>query len=304
VKLRSLTIVAVGIAGLLAMAIFADPYRRLAGKFAGDRFLDGKPSRWWESAMSSPDPIVQAAAVERLGNANSTDSSVPMLQQIGFHGTELDSRLIALTILSEQKELPDGYVPAFESLLEESDATIRGAAAKGLDKRGRCPTSAIPALLGMLADDATRIPAIRALAKTKSENERAVAPLAGLLQHPSTEVRWQAARTLGKLGKVSKSAIPRLVLQMGDPEWEVREHAAEACGDIGPDAAAAFPDLARLLNDTNHKVRRDAVRALGKIGPTAVPILGDIKKLESDPSEIVKEAAAKTVTILESYEEK
>lgn len=295
-KVRSLLVVGGLVVVGLAAATFADPYHRISGKMNGDSFHEGRPLRWWDAALSSSDPVEQAYALERV---RIVTHSIPFLQDIASRATKIESRLIAISILSEQKDSPREYAQQFAGLLEEKDPTLKAAAAKGLDKLGVCPASAIPELLKMLDDDRTRIPAIRALAKTTSANEIAVAPLIELLKHPTPEVRWQASRTLGKMGEVSKPAVPGLIVQMRDPEWEVREHAAEACGGIGPDAASAVPDLIRLMGDENHKVRRDAVRALGNVGPEAVAGLEAAKKLTTDSSDIVKEAATKTVMILE-----
>ncbi|MGQ4417887.1 HEAT repeat domain-containing protein, partial [Streptomyces sp. SAS_269] len=158
------------------------------------------------------------------------------------------------------------------TMLEDSDATVRGACATAL---GRIRSHrAVPALLettGADRDGIVRGSAANALGQIGAP--RAVSTLVtALAGDGEAGVRGSAANALGQIG--NPQAVPALVTALtGDAGVSVRGTAANALGQIGnPQAVPAL--ITALAGDGEASVRGSAANALGQIGNSrAVPAL-------------------------------
>lgn len=99
---------------------------------------------------------------------------------------------------------------------------------------------------------------------------RAAAPLVGLLDDDSVEVRISAARALGRVG--GPECAPALIAALSSEAWAVRAQAAKSLGAIGADAALG--PLEDRLSDRAWWVRANAARALRELGDPGIEALG------------------------------
>jgi len=127
-----------------------------------------------------------------------------------------------------------------------------------------------------------------ACAKPKSEEERFLATLAGLLKpevnpapyqasvaaclgHAAEPVRQLAAAVLGRIGAPAADALTG-ALSPQQPV-SVRTIAALGLASLGAAAEGGVRELCRCLTDTDEGLRKAAGAALAKIGAPAVPAL-------------------------------
>ena len=119
--------------------------------------------------------------------------------------------------------------------------------------------------------------------------EEAIAPLAKLLQHPDSELRWFAARILGELDH--PQAIALLVELLATPEEEIQAIASKSLARLGE---KNIPILTEKLADP--ATRLLAVQALSQIHSEQIvaPLLG----VAGDQDERVRTRA---IAALHSY---
>jgi HEAT repeat protein len=171
--------------------------------------------------------------------------------------------------------------------LAQGDLAIRRAAASALGRIGS--KDAVPSLLRALMEDADLTVAV-AGALAMIGDQRAYAPLLGLLEWDDPAIRRAAVSALNSLGhaEMGRDMAPRL----RDERARVRECAARIVGYAG------YPELIDLLlqrcQDADESVRRAAVESL--------PCMNDDPRIQSalalalaDPVDAVRSAAVRTL---------
>jgi len=111
-----------------------------------------------------------------------------------------------------------------------------------------------------------------------SIKDRAIPPLAKLLEEGDGSDKRSAAIALSGFGEHASEAIPVLRKNLFPSNTDVAFFSAEALGKIGEPAAVAVPDLVRVVEEnsaaskpTYFDVHQAATQALGRIGPKASP---------------------------------
>jgi HEAT repeat protein len=143
------------------------------------------------------DPFLRNTAVlilTKLGRV-----SVPLLYPL-LHDKDQDIRKFCLDILGEIKEdvLPEKIIP----LIGDLNANVRAAAIKAIGEI--LYKDGVPDVISALQDDEwVAFSALDCLGKLK--DEKAVAPISGMLSHSSEVIRSSAIETLGKIGSVLAS---------------------------------------------------------------------------------------------------
>lgn len=283
----------------VALALLADPDRRLLGRAYGEPFFQGRAASAWHRDLRSNDEARSAEVINTL--VAGKGESVPVCAWVLRTAPEPESRWRAADALGKfgKDALPAG--PELIAALDDADPIVRGVASRAVGEVLPDATKAVPALVKLFPD----VDAIRAVSKYRKNGAVAVPHLIEMLKHDDSAVRWQSARTLGKIGEPAVPAVPELMrLTRNDPQPQVREHAAEAMGDIGPAAAAGIPALVAALRDPNARVRRDAVRALGDMGPAAKSVLTDVQTATQDPDADVKSAAQRAARLIDPSQPK
>ena len=186
-------------------------------------------------------------------------------------------------------------------LLQDPDAKVRWAAARGLGRLGH--PSAVPALLGSIDGSLPvpvdvvagavaeirecPVPLLREGLSSPSVPKRALTvELLGRFQalaaadevidllysDPSVEVRARAARSLGRMG--SPRAVKPLLGCVGDGAVATRAQAIWALGEMG--ALEAIPALRTTLLGSSHHLGELAADALVAMGPSGIRVLNEL----------------------------
>lgn len=153
-----------------------------------------------------------------------------------------------------------------------------------LAQMGAGGESAIPTLLKIVdkVDDPSLVwRAAHALGNIRSQPDKVVPALTGLLTNESPIVRAHAAISLGDFGPEARSAVPALTKLLADPELNVKLDAATALGAIGPAAAPAVPELASAMQAGPVALTLTSASALAGIGDASVPALNKMLKDDS-----------------------
>ena len=226
--------------------------------------------------LDAPDPVARAKAacgLRDLGDA-AADAIAP-LSKLLSDGSPVDARTCprrwwrgnsdAVTTPGELAasalaSVGSTAIPALLGALKQDAWIGRRNAAWALgaidDRR------AVEPLVQTLRD---REPAVReqaAWALGAIDDSAAVQPLVGSLKDDDYRVRKQSAWALGAID--DNRAVEPLVGALADQQADVREQAAWALGTLGDSRALA--GLIGALRDTNPGVRRQAAWALGAIG--------------------------------------
>lgn len=186
-------------------------------------------------------------------------------------------------------------------LLQDPDAKVRWAAARGLGRLGH--PSAVPALLASIEGNLPvpvdvvagavaqirecPLPLLREGLGSPSVPTRALTvELLGRFQalaaadeiidllrnDPSVEVRARAARSLGRMG--SPRAVQPLLDCVEDGPVATRAQAIWALGEMG--ALEALPVLRSTLSESSHHLGELAADALAALGPRGVQALKEV----------------------------
>ena len=150
--------------------------------------------------------------------------------------------------------------------LSSSNATVRRNAAWAIGElTNMVPgerSGAVPQLITLLGDsDAwVRMAAARALGEVR--DERALTKLVATLSDDNWRVRELAVWALSEM-KDNRAVTALCSVLLSDARVEVRRGAAEALGEIA--SADALPSLKQALNDTEPSVRGKAAWAISEI---------------------------------------
>jgi len=199
-------------------------------------------------------------------------------------------------------------VTSARSGLSSQSELVRMSAARGLGRRGKAASEAIPELIIALSDDSPQVAAGAAwalggiLAAQPSNNSpsqsQAMTALLGALDHDDAEVRRYAAYAFSQLKGASQAAVPQLTELLDDDH--VAYMAARALGEIGPAAQGAVPKIAPLLTSSHAGERAEAAIALSRLQPLPPEVISDIKELLQDDVDLVRAAARKALKTINS----
>jgi HEAT repeat protein len=212
-------------------------------------------------------------------------------------------------------------VPALRAALR-NDRTHAAVYARSLGQLGPLARPALPDLMDLLTDAATRYEAAAALGNIDPQQaDKAVPLLIKDLQGEDEKQRQAAVLVLARFGPAAQPAadvlvtllrdrlltqleisalseiwshaIPSLAGLLEDPQGEIRQRAVLALGQIGPEARAALHPLIAALSDRNDAVRIGAAQIMQALGPQArdaIPAL--IANLQARHPEVRATAAA------------
>lgn len=187
-------------------------------------------------------------------------------------------------------------VPALTAALQDPEARVRLAAARGLAQLGSWASASVEALVSRLGDDDPEVAeaAAEALGRVGAENG-AVTALSEALREGGDGLRGAAAWALGRIGPGAIGALPALeeALKRRDA-WGYLE-AAQAIGRLGAQAATAVPSLSKALEDPLPALREVAARSLGELGPAAKKALKGLERCLEDSEERVRRAADEAI---------
>jgi HEAT repeat protein len=211
--------------------------------------------------------------------------AAPLLAGLLTHPSE-KVRLGAANVLSGLGSATALAREALLAALSDPSVKVRVAAATGLGRLRE--TRALPVLIDMLGDSATRSQTLAVIQRFGPAAGPAVPRLRQLLAETKSErlLRSKLAEVFGAIGpEAGRPALPDLIAVLHEPESAAKF--AHHLADWGPGAREAIPDLVELLGSTNVYARKNAALALGRIGPdarSAVPELVRLLNGDWDPS--------------------
>ncbi len=187
--------------------------------------------------------------------------------------------------------------------LHAEDELVRLAAARGLGRKGRSASNAIPDLIVLLDTDSPRVASAAAWALghilssearyTDSQRSEAMTSLTSALGNQDVEVRRYAAYAMSLNPSIARRAIPQLTALLEDPN--AAYVAARALGEIGPEAIHTTPNLVALLDSSNPGHRAEAAVALSKLQPLPKDVVTAIMELLEDDVDFVRSSAARAL---------
>ncbi|CAL9535134.1 hypothetical protein SUDANB108_04147 [Streptomyces sp. enrichment culture] len=197
------------------------------------------------AALTEPDPVVRAAALDVLRALRLGDSGL-------FTACLTDSDIAVRIEAVRALVSVDAADALAGAAVADPSREVRVAIAKGLATVGadRLGAAASPGGGDAPGDDA---------AVAASGAGPVARALTGLLDDPDALVRAAAYGALGTTGCPAPLA-ERAVAALSEPAWQVRAGAATALSVAG--AEVAVPALAKALADSNADVRKAAVLAL------------------------------------------
>jgi HEAT repeat protein len=273
-------------------AMLSDPQsevRRAAAR-AFKRLDDGERESLWLQALDDPDWLVREAALEGLARYETPAATDALLGALG--DAVWLNRFQALKALDGR---PDPRVAQALLGALRTDRELAPWAAPALARHG---VDVLDALIALLPGAPPWRQLAIADALGRLDDDRARAPLAGLVGHPDAEiesaihhhgaamrdflvralsgedwmVRWHAAKLLGRLGDPAATAA--LMPRVDDARPEVRLAALEALRQLADPAGE--PALVTCLQDPSWHMRVGAVEALGALDtPSAMARLVD-----------------------------
>jgi len=283
----------------------------LISAVAGAQILLQSSSRADREVVSVQDQHKQApeAAAKSLGIIGDRHALEPLNQALQDADEQAPRKAVEALGLLKQN---GGDLSMSMNALRSSNATERALAACALGRLGA--VSAIPALIGLLGDDASiqqikcwdsgdwspagnpfiqACPGEQAAIALASLSQPAVEPLIAALNNGDPIVRRNAAWAIGEirggLGTNRTAAVERLIATLSDEDSWVRVAAASSLGKMGP--SQATESLIAALGDANWFVRMKAATALGNMKASAA-----VESLTSlslrDEMEQVRSAAA------------
>jgi HEAT repeat protein len=221
-----------------------------------------------------PSIQVQAASAKALGRASlpavsplveALKHSDDMVKVHAAHSLGLICSPLAVTTLIET--------------LSHGNKTVRFEAAWALGQI-KSPLAAQP-LANLLTDNDISVQS-QAVQAIKNIGVPAIAPVAKMLENPSSHTRSVASRTLGQIGM--EEVVPLLAQVLRDDAYAyVRCDAAIALGEIGTHDAVFY--LSQFIRDGERSVRSAVSRALAQVNtPEARAVLNTINKTVEIPN--------------------
>jgi HEAT repeat protein len=184
----------------------------------------------------------------------------------------VDVRQVAIHRLSMMQHKAEALVPRFEEALGDASASVRGEAARSLERMymlGYEGTTSVAPLLAALEseDEAVRAAVLRALALIGPDSQTIPLVARVLAEDPSPDARTSAISSLNALEIQSEEVTVLLVKALGDPDDGVRAEAALGLAKSGVFGGEAVPALRLARDDPSARVRDFAVVALADLSP-------------------------------------
>jgi len=301
----------------------------LGGDVFHPRPLSPKSLAGLLEAYKAPEASVRAAAIGALGIAN-TDGSLGLLGRL--------SLLAGFNPRPSETEIE--VAKQLGMALDDTDVSVRTAAAKGLSRIRPTVPGAVDSLMRSLGDKAqlVRNQAAQGLSGMESPD---IPRLATLLSEDREEFRMGAAEALARMyDKDFRPAYEALLATLEDPSAGVREAAAHAVSRIVSFDEIEFepfstrcrealrnswkhntpkarrttleilqklgPDettlsvLIAALKDEDTSVRHDAVGILEKLGPRAIQALPALREACDDKDESIRSVARRAIKNIEN----
>lgn len=214
-------------------------------------------------------------------------------------------------ITSMASAMKDESMDGLKSLLKNTDAGVRAAAASALGPLGKC-SEAVSELLTDDAEDHSglalqigngakraipqlRLPKCAALSALGLMGDGAYTEkISAMHTDANWEVRLCVAEVLGIMGDKAASEADALKGLLSDDMYPVRAMACWALGQVKNENH--LPSLVEALEDDAPSVRKFALTAIGEIGPAANEYCHDIFKCLEDPVPYIRGAAAVTLS--------
>jgi HEAT repeat protein len=166
---------------------------------------------------------------------------------------------------------------------EECDESVAELAFWALTKIGEASVSALMGI-ARTGHTSARERAISAVAEIGRGADSAIPDLIGSLADPEASIRMAAAHALGtiSIGPGTPTVVPALIDAVEDPDPDVRGAAVDSLGIMRASADRAIPVLVGALNDV--EIQDAALRSLERIGMPAFPAIRPL--LQSTRSEL------------------
>jgi HEAT repeat protein len=227
-------------------------------------------------ALSDEHPKVRSVAAATLGSLPPEHAKSAVTALLERVGADRGQPRIAIARALWRIEKHPKCVDALTETLNDSDPSVRAAAANALREIGAAAKSAYPSLVELAKDPDVdvRCAAVAAVVVVQGDPKATVAALRAALNDANIQVRAAAAAATGGLRESAADLVPVLIDLLKDKDnANVRRAAMRGLGNIGPSAKAAVTDLVGLLSDDEQRLRGDAARALVQIGVDSVPAL-------------------------------
>jgi len=198
-----------------------------------------------------------AKILPRLGMS----AIAPLTEILADADADLELRWFAARTLGEFQH-PAVVTALVELLQTTEDTDLTAMAAESLAKLG---SSAIPVLTDLLADERTRLLAVRSLSQIR--HSATIAPLVSVVHDPQVVVRATAIEALSSFHNPQIPVV--LVNALADPAVQVRRAAVFGLGFHSGVVVDLVNLIQPLLRDFNLEVCQQAATTLGRIGTDA-----------------------------------
>ncbi len=197
----------------------------------------------------------------RLGIA----AIAPLAEILADADADLELRWFAARTLGEFQH-PSVVTALVELLQTAEDTDLTAMAAESLAKLG---PSAIPVLTDLLADERTRLLAVRSLSQIR--HSQTISPLLSVVHDPQVVVRAMAIEALSSFH--NPQVPPILVNALADPAAQVRRAAVFGLGFCSDLVEVDLVNIIQpLLRDFNLEVCQQAAITLGRLGTDAAAV--------------------------------
>ncbi|MDB9372917.1 HEAT repeat domain-containing protein [Nodularia sphaerocarpa] len=197
-----------------------------------------------------------AKILRQLGNI----AIPPLIEIVEDEDAEEDLRWYAVRTLGEFQQ-PDAIISLVDLLKTSENQELKAMAASALGQMG---TAAIKALTALLAEEETRVLAVRSLAYIRTQET--ITPLLSVVEDSQAAVR---SATLEALSSFHDQRVPPVLLKaLDDVAATVRRAAVQGLG-FRPDLSTELDLVKRLqprLSDFNLEVCCAAAIALSRMG--------------------------------------
>lgn len=187
-----------------------------------------------------------------------------------------------------------GVAPTLATILrdQKAQAPLRRKTFQALRRMGSDAREAVPALIEILKEPATRLDLDDATATLAVLGSDAACALADCITSGAKATRRRAFQTLQRMGTHGEDAIPAVAEALTDPDPAIRALAWNALPRMGSDAVAV---LVRFLKKGDVATRCRALDALGEMGSAAKEAIPALVRATDDSTESVRNAAARAL---------